>query len=81
MWQADTTYGPHVTMPDGRLGRAYLQMAIDDKSRMVVAARFWQSDTGANFLVLLKGAVATYGVPRKLYVDNGSPTHVVYVRS
>ena len=71
MWQADTMYGPHVTMPDGTLGRAYLQMVIDDKSRMVVAARFAQSDSGANFLVLLKGAVATYGVPRKLYVDNG----------
>ena len=71
MWQADTMYGPHVTMPDGTLGRAYLQMAVDDKSRMVVAARFAQSDSGANFLVLLKGAVATYGVPRKLYVDNG----------
>lgn len=72
MWQADTLYGPHVTMPDGRLGRAYLQMVIDDKSRMVVGARFVRSDSGANFLVLLKGAVATYGVPRKLYVDNGS---------
>jgi transposase InsO family protein len=73
MWQADTLYGPHVSMPDGRLGRAYLQMVLDDKSRMVVAARFVQSDSGANFLVLLKGAVATYGVPRKLYVDNGAP--------
>ena len=73
MWQADTMYGPHVTMPDGTLGRAYLQMVIDDKSRMVVAARLAQSDSGANFLVLLKGAVATYGVPRKLYVDNGAP--------
>lgn len=73
MWQADTLYGPHVTMPDGRLGRAYLQMILDDRSRMVVAARFFRSDTGANFLVLLKGAVATYGVPRKLYVDNGAP--------
>ena len=72
MWQADTMYGPHVTMPDGTVGRAYLQMAIDDKSRMVVAARFVRSDSGANFLVLLKGAVATYGVPRKLYVDNGA---------
>ena len=73
MWQADTLYGPHVTMPDGRLGRAYLQMILDDRSRVVVAARFFRSDTGANFLVLLKGAVATYGVPRKLYVDNGAP--------
>ena len=28
MWQADTMHGPHVTMPDGTLGRAYLQRKL-----------------------------------------------------
>ena len=73
IWQADTLYGPHVTMPDGRLGRAYLQAIIDDKSRKLVAARFVGRDDAASFQGTLRGAVASHGVPEKLLVDNGVP--------
>lgn len=73
MWQADTLYGPYVDKGDGKLARVYLQMIVDDKSRMIVAGRFYLSDSAANFQSTLKGAVRSYGIPRKLYVDNGAP--------
>lgn len=70
IWQADTLYGPYVGRP-GR--RAYLQAIIDDKSRKVVAARFVDSDCAATFQGTLRAAVASHGIPEKLFVDNGGP--------
>lgn len=69
IWQADTLYGP----PIGETKRTYLQTIIDDKSRMVVAARFFPQDNATSFQTLLKQAVGAHGVPEKLYVDNGGP--------
>ena len=41
---------------------------------------YWQqvetgNDTSYNFQKVLKAAVAIYGIPMKLYVDNGSTSH------
>lgn len=75
IWQADTLYGPyvHVRPDDARARRAYLQMVVDDCTRMVVGARFWDRDDAANFQRVLMRAVATHGIPRRLLVDNGGP--------
>lgn len=70
IWQADTLFGPHVGSP---ARRAYLQAIIDDKSRKVVAARFVGRDNAASFQGTLRAAVASHGVPEKLFVDNGGP--------
>lgn len=70
IWQADTLYGPHVGRP---ARRAYLQAIIDDKSRKVVSARFVDRDDGASFQGTLRAAVASHGIPEKLFVDNGGP--------
>lgn len=70
MWQADTLFGPYVGTP---ARRAYLQAIIDDKSRKVVAARFVESDDAPAFQGTLRAAVASHGVPEKLFVDNGGP--------
>lgn len=70
IWQADTLYGPHVGSP---ARRAYLQAIIDDKSRKVVSARFVGRDDGASFQGTLRAAVASHGIPEKLFVDNGGP--------
>lgn len=72
MWQADTCYTPYIT-EDGVKRRTYLVMIIDDHSRMIVGGRFFYNDNAYNFQKVLKYAVATYGVPGKLYVDNGGP--------
>ena len=44
---------------------------VDDHSRMVVGARLFFEDNAYNFQKLFKDAVATHGVPNKLYVDHG----------
>ncbi len=71
MWQADTCYLPYIT-EDGKRRRVYCIMIIDDHSRLLCGGRLFYSDSAYNFQKVLKDAVATYGIPQKLYVDNGS---------
>ncbi len=70
MWQADTVYLPYIT-EGGHRRRVYCLMVIDDHSRLLVGGELFYADNAANFQKVFKQAVATYGVPAKLYVDNG----------
>ena len=72
MWQADTCYLPHIT-EDGKCRRVYCVMIIDDHSRLLVGGELFYNDNAANFQKVFKDAVATYGIPDKLYVDNDGP--------
>lgn len=69
-WQADTCYLPYIT-EDGKSHRVYCMIIIDDHSRLIVGGGLFYSDNAYNFQKVLKQAVATYGIPDKLYVDNG----------
>jgi len=71
MWMADTCYFPYIR-EDGINRRTYLIAIVDDHSRMVVGARLFYEDNAYNFQRVLKNAIATYGIPKKLYVDSGS---------
>ena len=72
MWQADTCYFPHIT-EDGKSRRTYAVCIIDDHSRLIVGAELFYNDNAAGFQKVLKDAVATFGLPSKLLVDNGAP--------
>ena len=72
MWQTDTCYYPYIT-EDGKSRRVYSICIIDDHSRLIVGGELFYSDSAANFQKVFKDAVATYGIPQKLYTDNGSP--------
>lgn len=72
MWQADTCYIAHIT-EDGTTRQVYCVGIIDDHSRLVVGCRMFYHDNAYNFQKVLKDAIATYGIPDKLMVDNGSP--------
>ena len=72
LWQADTCYLPYIN-EDGKERRTYLIMIIDDHSRMIVGGEIFYNDNAYNFQKVLKRAVETYGIPDKLYLDNGSP--------
>lgn len=72
MWQCDTCYLPHIT-EDGKTRRVYCIMIIDDHSRLLVGGGLFYSDSAYNFQKVFKNAVATYGIPEKLYADNGAP--------
>lgn len=71
LWQADTCFLPYIT-EDGRARRTYLIMIIDDHSRLIVGGEIFYNDNAFNFQKVLKDAVSTYGIPNKLYLDNGS---------
>lgn len=69
-WQADTSHGPYLTI-DGKKVLTYLIAIIDDASRMIVGAKFFFNDNSINLQEVLKSSIKKYGVPKKLFVDNG----------
>lgn len=70
-WQADTSHGPYLTI-NGKKTLTYLIAIIDDASRLIVGAKFYFNDNSYNLQDVLKSSVKKYGVPKKLFVDNGS---------
>jgi transposase InsO family protein len=70
IWQADTCYLPYIT-ENGKTRRVYCIMIIDDHSRLLVGGQLFYNDNAANFQKVLKDAISIYGIPDKLYVDNG----------
>lgn len=71
-WQADTSVGPMIKV-DGQKRRAYLVLVIDDASRLILHGEFFFNDNAVNFQVVLKKAISKYGLPKRLFVDNGGP--------
>lgn len=69
-WQADTSYGPYILI-EGKKYRTYLIHFIDDNSRLVVGHGFYLSDSAINVQKVFKEAIATYGKPKQIYIDNG----------
>ena len=72
MFQADTCHGPFIT-ENGIKRKTYLIMILDDCSRLIVGGRYFYNDNAYNFQCVIKDAVARYGIPHKIYMDNGSP--------
>lgn len=52
--------------------RIYLIMVIDDYSRMILAGRFFSSDSTYNNMSVLKEAIRKYGLFQMVYTDNSS---------
>ena len=48
-------------------------MIIDDHSRMIVGGEIFYHDNAVNYQKVLKDAIASFGIPDKLLMDNGSP--------
>jgi putative transposase len=70
LWVCDFMHGPTVNS-DRRRKKAILCAIIDDHSRMVVGHGFSAHETVSALTVVLKEAFSAFGVPRRLYVDNG----------
>ncbi|MBW2648139.1 MAG: transposase, partial [Deltaproteobacteria bacterium] len=71
MWQSDVMHGPMVTVGD-RTKKSYLIAFIDDHSRLIPHGEFYLSERLTSFLDAFEKALLKRGLPRKLYVDNGS---------
>jgi transposase InsO family protein len=73
LWQADALHGPKILNPrSGQVETVKIFALIDDHSRLIVNLQAGFRETEAAFLAALHGAVARRGIPRTLYVDNGS---------
>jgi len=71
-WQGDVMHGPYIKDQQcGKARKTYLVAFIDDASRLIVGSEFFFAETSANIKTILRNAVLTYGVPSKLYLDNG----------
>jgi transposase InsO family protein len=71
LWQSDCMHGPQVVY-EGKLRKAYLFAVLDDHSRLVAHAQFYLSESLDCFRDCLVAALEKRGLPRRLYVDNGS---------
>jgi putative transposase len=67
LWTGDALHGPRVA---GR--KTYLFAFLDDHSRAVMGHRFGFAEDSVRLAAALRPALASRGVPRGIYVDNGS---------
>ena len=70
LWVCDFMHGPQVVAAKGTI-KAILCAIIDDHSRMIVGHAFSASETINALSMVLKDAFLAYGIPKRLYVDNG----------
>jgi len=70
MWDADTSHGPYLTI-NGKKVKTYLIAIIDDASRLITNAKFYFEDNAINFQLTFKEALKKYGVPKRIFLDNG----------
>ena len=71
LWMSDVMYGPKIR-ETGRLRQTYLIAFIDDATRVVPYATFTFSEGAVAYLQVMEQAVRRRGIPKRLYVDNGS---------
>jgi putative transposase len=68
LWTGDALHGPIV---DGH--RTFLFCFLDDHSRLLVGYRWAARENVLNASAALRAGIAARGVPKAVYVDNGSP--------
>jgi len=71
LWMSDVMHGPGV-FDVRRKRKSYLIALLDDATRVVPYAAFTSAENVGSFLPVLEQAVRRRGVPKRLYVDNGS---------
>lgn len=73
LWQTDIKYGPYLPdrkKPEKKI-RTYLLVLIDDATRSIVGAEFYEHQRQPILEDALKKAIQRNGSPRSIYVDNG----------
>jgi len=73
LWQADIKYGPYLPDPQqlDKKMRTYLMVLLDDATRIVTHAEFYDNQKLPILEDSFKKAVQKCGSPKALYVDNG----------
>lgn len=72
LFQGDIKYGPYLPIgKDGAMKQTYLSVFIDDATRYIVAAKFYEHQKVDIIEDSLRMAIMNFGRPDKIYVDNG----------
>jgi transposase InsO family protein len=73
LWQSDLKYGPYLPDPGhpGRKIRTYLVAMIDDATRMVAHAEFYDNQKLPVLEDTFRKAIIKCGAPDNIYIDNG----------
>ena len=71
LWQSDVKYGPYIPDKNGKMKRTYLCAMIDDATRLVTHAQFYDNQRLPILEHCFKMAVLRFGKPDGVYVDNG----------
>lgn len=70
LWVCDFMHGPIVEV-GSRNAKSILCAVIDDHTRMIVGYAFAVNENVSALIMVLKEAFLTFGLPKRLYVDNG----------
>jgi putative transposase len=72
LWQGDTLHGPCLQYGLQKPQKTFLICFIDDASRVIPHGAFYPADDTNNLIDCFQTALYKRGVPRAVYVDNGS---------
>jgi len=71
LWQADIKFGPYIPGKNGKKVRTYLLAFIDDASRMIMHAEFYDNQRLPILEDAFRKALLKFGRPEAVYIDNG----------
>ena len=71
LWQADIKYGPYIPSKNGKKVRTYMLAFIDDATRMIMHAEFYDNQRLPILEDAFRKALLKFGRPEVVYVDNG----------
>ena len=71
LWMTDMMFGPTLKLPTGQVIQTRLFCLLDDCSRLVPHAQYYDSEKLGNFLDCFRQGLARRGFPDKLYTDRG----------
>jgi putative transposase len=71
LWMTDLMFGPTLKLADGRVLHTRLFGFLDDCSRLVPHAQYYEGEKLYWFLDSFRQALARRGFPEKLYTDQG----------
>jgi len=72
LWQGDTLHGPHLHNGRNKPLKTFLICFIDDASRVIPHGAFYHADDTPNLIDCFQTALDKRGIPKAVYVDNGS---------
>ena len=81
LWHSDIKYGPYLPIgKDGKKKQVYLVTFVDDATRYFLHGQFYPTLDQVIVEDAFRQAILKYGVPEKVYFDNGSQYRTKWMR-